>query len=182
MVFMPAFRLILAMVVLNSTEPLPPYIPPLVRSELTMIFLQAELMDPREVRYVFSKDYEFESDLRMMQRRIKDLENAPSLSVAVIFPEITIVNDLLLFNRAYRRYLDDCLPIYPHRKELRYAKEENDILYQVWDCVRDARCEYYYIHIRRQALCRLKSFLGEEDFWKANLPPHVPYWRFTVVR
>ena len=182
MAYMPALRFLLALVVLQSTETPPPYIPPLVRSELTIICLRAELLDPREVRYVFSKDYEFESDLRMLQRRIKDLENAPNLSASALFPERSIVNDLLLFNRAYRQHLDNCLPIYPHCKELREARDENEMLYHIWDCVRDARCEYYYVHIRRQALARLRTYLGEEDFWKANLPPHVPLWRFTAIR
>ena len=111
-----------------------------------------------------------------------DLQHAPRLHATAHFPERTVVNELLLFNRAYRQHLENCLPIYPRSNELRAAKEETEILYQVWDCVRDARCEYYYVHIRRQALKRLYDMLGEVDFWKGNLPPHVPYWRFTHVR
>lgn len=182
MVIMPAFRMLLAMVVLNSPAAPPPYIPPLVKQELAIICLQAEVLDIREVRYVFTKDYEFESDLRMIQRRFKDLENAPCLAFSAAFPDRTVVNELLLFNRAYRQYLDECIPVHPGDRELTAARDENQILYNIWDCVRDARCEYYYVHIRRQALVRLRLYLGEEDFWKAKLPPHVPYWRFTPIR
>jgi hypothetical protein len=48
--------------------------------------------------------------------------------------------------------------------------------------VRDARCEYYYVTVRRQALKRLKDMLGEDDYYAAKLPPHVPIWRFEEIR
>lgn len=154
----------------------------LVGKPLVRLALAGEILDPREVRYVLAKPDEFVSDLRMLQRRAHDLRQAPRLEDAVRFPERSIVNDLLLFNRAYRQHLENCLPLYPNNVELRAAKEEVEQLYQVWDCVRDARCEYYYVHIRRQALKRLQDMLGEGDYLNANLPPHVPVWRFNHVR
>lgn len=154
----------------------------LVGKPMLHLALSYELLDRREVRYVLAKSDEFLSDLRMLQRRAHDLQNAPPLRDAVRFPDRNIVNDLLLFNRAYRQHLENSLPLYPHNAELRAAREEVEQLYQVWDCVRDARCEYYYVHIRRQALKRLHDMLGNEDYLQANLPPHVPYWRFTQVR
>ncbi len=56
---------------------------------------------------------------------------------------------------------------------------ETDRLYKVWDAVRDARCEFYYVSVRRQALMRLKDMLGEDDYRSTNLPPNVPVWRFN---
>jgi hypothetical protein len=61
------------------------------------------------------------------------------------------------------------------------ALKETDSLYQVWDSVRDARCEYYYITVRRQALKRLQQMIGPDAYNAANLPPHVPLWRFQEV-
>lgn len=154
----------------------------LVGKPLVQLALAGEILDSREVRYVLIKPDEFVSDLRMLQRRAHDLNQAPRLADSVRFPDRAIVNELLLFNRAYRQHLDNCLPLYPNNADLRAAKEEVELLYQVWDCVRDARCEYYYVHIRRQALKRLHDLLGETDYTNANLPPHVPVWRFTALR
>lgn len=154
----------------------------LVGKPLVHLALKNEILDPREVRYVLAKPDEFVSDLRMLQRRAHDLHLAPRLEDAARFPERSIVNELLLFNRAYRQHLENCLPLYPQNAELRAARDEVEQLYQVWDCVRDARCEYYYVHIRRQALKRLFEMLGEDDFRNAQLPPHVPVWRFAHIR
>ncbi|HMP18105.1 MAG TPA: hypothetical protein PKD72_13860, partial [Gemmatales bacterium] len=132
----------------------------LLAKPIVFLTLHCELLDQRELRYVLVKPEEFISDVRMLQRRAHDLQNAPYLGDAVRFPERVIVNELLLQNRSYRQYLDQSLPLYPHSTELRQAKEEIEVLYQIWDSVRDARCEYYYVHIRRQALKRLHDMLG----------------------
>ena len=58
---------------------------------------------------------------------------------------------------------------------------EVDRLYQIWDTTRDARCEYYYIHVRRGALKKLRDAVGEEAYYSGTLPPHVPVWRFARI-
>ena len=65
--------------------------------------------------------------------------------------------------------------------ELRTALQETDHLYYIWDTVRDARCEYYYVTVRRQALKRLRDLLGEEAYYTTKLPPFVPLWRFQSI-
>jgi hypothetical protein len=55
---------------------------------------------------------------------------------------------------------------------------ETDRLYQVWDAVRDARCDYYYVNVRRQALERLRELVGDEAYYSGDLPPCVPLWHF----
>ncbi len=154
----------------------------LLAKPMVHLTLSCELLDQREIRYVLVKADEFISDVRMLQRRAHDLQQAPFLCDAVRFPDRVIVNELLLQNRSYRQYLDQCLPLYPHSAELRAAKEEVEQLYVIWDSVRDARCEYYYVHIRRQALKRLQDMLGEHDYDSAQLPPHVPLWRFAAIK
>ena len=62
---------------------------------------------------------------------------------------------------------------------VRLALKETDCLYQVWDSVRDARCEYYYITVRRQALKKLHPLLGPDAYAGGEWPPHVPLWRFS---
>ena len=75
-----------------------------------------------------------------------------------------MVNELLMFNRAYRQHLDACLLLYPNCAGLKAAREEVEQLYLIWDAVRDARCDYYHIHIRRQALKKLREHLKAISF------------------
>lgn len=176
------FQFCFALAVLNSPAAPPPELFKLVNRPIVAICLYCEILDHREVRYVLVKPEEFIGDVRMLRRRVNDLPPDLVLDDCYRFPERCVVNELLLFNRAYRQYLEDCTPIYPNNAELRAAKEETEILYRIWDCVRDAKCEYYYVHIRRQALKRLYDMLGETDYRYANLPPHVPTWRFVPIR
>ena len=60
--------------------------------------------------------------------------------------------------------------------------EEVKALYVVWDALRDAKCDYYFIHIRRQALLKLREKIGAEAFAAGQMPPYVPMWRFSEVR
>src|SRR5439155_11277213 len=109
----------------------------------------------------------FSADLNMLRRRYKELADAPRLADSYRFPERAAVNELVRFNRAYRKNLDQ-------RHLL-----ETDRLYQVWDAVRDARCEFYYVTVRRHALKKLKDQIGDEAWDTATLPPGVPTWRFA---
>lgn len=155
-----------------------------VRNIYQLVFLYNEILDERELRYVFAQPKEFLSDFNMITRRAKDLEDAPHLWECVILPERHIANELLMFNRAYKRHLEECSTVWfdvHNRNWLHEATAENELLYQLWDCVRDARCEYYYVHIRRQALKKLNQALGPFDA-KFTMPPHVPIWRFTCIR
>lgn len=155
-----------------------------VKNIYQLVFLYNEIMDERELKYVFNKPHEFLSDFDMIMRRAKDLENAPHLCDSFILPERVLVNELLMFNRAFKVYLETCKTIYfnpPNREWVIETMAENEALYQIWDCARDARCQYYYVHIRRQAMKRLVDIMGPLDA-KFCMPPHVPIWRFTYIR
>jgi hypothetical protein len=156
---------------------------PRLRPALTCIALQAEILDPRETRYVLASADDLPSDLQMLTRRFQELKDAPRVVDAFRFPDRTVCNELLSFNRAYRNHVEVRQPLeLGNAYTLRTIQREVDYLYQVWDTVRDARCEYYYVTVRRQALKRLKDMLGEDDYYAAKLPPHVPIWRFEEIR
>ena len=156
---------------------------PTLQKELVALARKLEILDERETRYVLAKREDFETDLNLLRRRYQDLAEAPRLADAGRFPDKAEVQELLSFNRAYRRHLDARQPLEPDRAwDYRQALKETDLLYQVWDAVRDARCEYYYVTVRRQALKRLKNLVGETAYYRAELPPHVPVWRFQEVR
>lgn len=149
---------------------------------LQKLAVRWEVLDPREVRYVLTRAEDFSSDLKLLRRRCRELAGAPTLHDCLRFPDRSAVSDLLAFNRAYRQHLDVRQPLeLPHWWDLREALQETDRLYQVWDTVRDARCEYYYVTVRRQALKKLQEMVGMEAYFSGQLPPHVPTWRFQRI-
>jgi hypothetical protein len=131
---------------------------------------------------VLAQPQDFAADLKLLQGRYRELVNAPRLEECTRFPERPLVNDLMAFNRAYRNDLTTRLALDTiHEDELRAALTETDQLYRIWDAIRDARCDYYYITVRRQALQQLRELLGAEAYYSGRLPPHVPSWRFAVL-
>ena len=142
---------------------------------LTVLSMRLELLDQRETRFVFTKREELAEDLKMLRKRNLELHGAPQLRDASRFPSLSEVNPLLVRNREVRMSL-----IMEWAMEgadsvaLQRQITEIDRRYQIWNIVRDAKCEYYYVTVRRQALKRLKDMIGETAFAAANLPPAVP--------
>jgi hypothetical protein len=151
-------------------------------SKLQALAIQWEILDPREVRYVLTRPEDFASDLKLLRRRYHELTGAPPLGDGMRFPDRSTISDMLAFNRAYRQSLDSRVSVeLVHWWELQEAVQESDRLYQIWDLVRDARCDYYYVTVRRQALKRLRDMIGPEAYYSGTLPPYVPVWRFQVI-
>jgi hypothetical protein len=149
---------------------------------LKAVAVEWEILDPRENRYVLAQAEEFPADLKLLQGRYRELVNAPRLEECIRFPERSLINELMAFNRAYRNDLTTRLALDTvHEEELRAALTETDQLYRIWDAVRDARCDYYYITVRRQALQQLRELVGAQAYYSGVLPPHVPVWRFPVL-
>jgi hypothetical protein len=141
-----------------------------------------EILDPRESRYMLTRPEDFSANLAQLRRRYSDLIDAPPLYDCMRFPDRSLINDLLAFNRAYRQHLDNRQTMeLANAWELREMILESDQLYQVWDLVRDTRCEYYYVTVRRQALKKLRETIGDQAFYSGCLPPHVPVWRFARI-
>jgi hypothetical protein len=153
-----------------------------VRPALQQLAVQFEILDPREVKYFFSGPENYLSDLKLLRRRYQDLVDAPRANDAFRFPERNVVNDLLSFNRSFRQNLDARQAIETTREwELREALQETDRLYKIWDKLRDARCDYYYVTVRRQELKELRELVGDEAYFTGVMPPYVPIWRFQSL-
>jgi hypothetical protein len=153
-----------------------------VRATLQGLAVSREVLDPREMRYVLTRQEDFAADLKLLRRRHRELADAPPLQDCMRFPDRSLINELLAFNRAYRQHLDNRQALeQSYWWELREAVQETERLYQVWDTVRDARCDYYYVTVRRQALKKLRETVGEDAYWSGCLPPHVPVWRFARI-
>ena len=94
-----------------------------------------------------------------------------------------LVNDMLAFNRSYRDSVNNRLDLdMVHADELRTILAETDLLYRIYDAVREARCEYFYVNYRRQSLAQLRDLIGVEAFYTGQLPPQVPLWRIPEGR
>jgi hypothetical protein len=151
-------------------------------SSLRGLALDLELLDARELGYVLAEPEDFANDLKLLQGRYQELRAAPPLAECKRFPDRELVGDLLAFNRLYREGLTNRLTLDPvHADELNAALSETDYLYRVWDMVRDARCDYYYVTYRRQALLQLRDLVGAHAFYTGQLPPHVPLWRIPIA-
>ena len=156
---------------------------PALRLPCRVLAVELEILDPREVRYILARAEDFAADLKLLRRRYHELATAPMADDALRFPDRGTVNELLAFNRRYRQLIDVRKPLeLVHGWELRVALQETDRLYQIWDKVRDARCPYYYVTVRRQALKRLREMVGEDSYYSGNLPPCVPLWCFREVQ
>lgn len=156
------------------------YLP--LRPAIQAVAVQLEILDPREVRYILARPEDFQADLNLLRRRYRELADAPLVSDSLRFPHREAINEMLSFNRAYRQYIDSRQSVeLPHWWEHQATLQETEQLYQIWDTVRDSRCEYYYVTVRRQALKRLREQLGEHAYYSGQLPPYVPVWRFQVM-
>ena len=179
--------LILAAILLTTPPGVPEMPPPAdqwvgTRDAIHKLAIDWEILDTRETRYIMARPEDFCSDLNLLRRRYQELVDAPRVTESYRFPDRSAVNDLVKFNRAYRKHLDQRHELEMDRSEaLRTVMRETDRLYQVWDAVRDARCEFYYVTVRRQALKKLRDLVGEEAYYAGNLPPNVPTWRFNEL-
>jgi hypothetical protein len=153
---------------------------PAIQAAVQKLAVDWEILDPRETRYILSKPEEFGVDINLLRRRYQELKDVPRLVEAQRLPDRNAANDLIHFNRAFRKTLESRRAIETDRSDEWLAViRETDKLYQVWDAVRDARCEFYYVTVRRHAMRKLMDQIGEEAWDTATLPPGVPTWRFA---
>ena len=149
---------------------------------LQQLALRLEILDHRESSYILVKKQDFHSDINLLRRRYAEFSNVPRIADSFRMPCRGFVNEMLAFNRSYRQHLLD-------RKRLEVDRDdvisntiyENDLLYQIWDAVRDSQCEFYYVTVRRTALRRIRNIIGEERYLSCDFPPVVPVWRFNSV-
>lgn len=171
----------------SSPEDLAKFFPVEITAELKQSIrefcVDLEILDVREAKYIMTESRndteEFYNDLHLLRVRYCQLKDAPRLVDCERWPARTFINEKLTFNRQYHRFIAASMQANLDRQKI-YAKilRENDDLYRIWDKVRDSRCQYYYITVRRLALKDLKYMLGDDDYNMGALPPFVPIWRF----
>lgn len=184
---MSATDLMLAATLLTAPVGTPEQVPPedrwvAVRDAVHQTAVNWEIMDPRETRYVMATREDFEPDLNLLRKRLCELADAPRLSDCRRLPDRRTVNELIKFNREYRKNLEDRQVWEADRSDILHAAmQETDRLYRQWDAVRDAQCDFYYVTVRRTALKKLRDVIGQDAFLAGQMPSYVPEWRFVVA-
>jgi hypothetical protein len=147
-----------------------------------VIALNFEILDPREHQYILLRSSDFQSDVKLLKKRYNELYDAPLVFDSMRFPDRLVIQEMLGFNRVYRHHLIARVHLEPvFGEDLHAVIKETDQLYQVWDYIRDSRCEYYYITVRRHALKKVLESIGTEAFYNGVYPPSVPTWRFAAI-
>ncbi len=158
---------------------------PGLRDAVVQVAIEREILDPREAREArtyFVRPEDFCGDVNMLRRRSRELEGAPMLADARRLPPDAVALELVKFNRAYHKHVEArCQHETDRAAALQVVLEENQHLYRVWDAVRDAKRDNWYVTNRRQSLRRLRDLVGEEAFRRGELPPAVPTWRFVAA-
>jgi hypothetical protein len=148
--------------------------------ELRVIALQWQLLDPKEAKSTLASAETFWAELHALQMWNQTLLNAPWVEECGRFPQKKTVGELILANRNYKSEITDRLVLAPiHKEELESVIAETEQLFKIWDALRDAHSEHYGITYRRQALHTLRDLIGAEAFYRGQLPPALPVWRFA---
>jgi hypothetical protein len=156
---------------------------PTVQKAVHHLALEWEILDRNETKFICASAADFGKDINILRRRYQELRGVPKAADCDRFPDRQTVAEMIKFNRAYRKTLEARQQLESHRaEEIRTVIKETDRLYHVWDAVRDARCDYYYVTVRRQALKKLRELIGDESYKAGELPPNVPTWRFADAK
>ncbi len=144
------------------------------RPNVLALAAAAEVLDSREKGFVMGQD--LLGDLTILQGRYAEFSRAPLLQEAEMFPDRKLINEMLALNRHCRNQLMERRKIdLVHSEEIILLIQQLDSRYQVWDAIRDSRCDYYYVTVRRQSLALLKDLIGAESFYMGRMPSVLPY-------
>lgn len=138
----------------------------LIKPTLRVTCIDLQIVDPKDVTSF---------DLDDVRNANEKFRSYPLLEEVNRFPSKKQIAELLTLNRHYRgqlvlRLIVDAI----HEEDIRAAIIETDQLYTIWDHLRDANCEYYYVSVRRSALRTARELVGDESFYLGYMPPAIP--------
>lgn len=151
-----------------------------LNAALVRVSLELEVLDKRET-YFFNVTWKpaTQVDLDRIRDRVEELADAPPMSLIDTWPAQSIFQERCSFNRRYLRWVEDRWREETDRRHL-YGEvmEEANFCYRVNDLIRDARSDYFYVHVKRRAAKQAIALAGEDLFDV----PAVPLWRFNSLR
>jgi hypothetical protein len=166
-----------------ETSPPPADKWPALRDAVHQLAVEWEILDPRETRYVLTRPEDFCPDLNMLRRRYRELEDAPKVADGLRFPEREAVNELVRFNRSFRKKLDERQQLEADRAPVLQAGDPRDRP-AVPGVGRGPRRPL-------RVLLRDRPPPGPEEaegaprrrgVRRGDLPPNVPTWRFNELK
>ena len=147
--------------------------------------IEKEIVTSSETRVYFMNEEDFAGDLSYLRLYLNELSDAPMIYEVNRFPMISDLLKARDMNRDYQTYLKNQLVIegYNSPRYNLYSEllAETETLYKAWDYAYTAAQTNYYLATRKKALQDLRSLIGYEDFYKGNLPPYLPLWRFWEI-
>jgi hypothetical protein len=153
------------------------------RVELVSKFIELEAMDEKESKYYFTRKDDCYKDFARFRQIYLDVKDMPPVSDCMRFPPKEFANEALAFNNKFQNNIKEEARLYSHKIKfyLNVLKEAQE-LYSVYEAVKQANSEFYYVHVRRKSLAKLKELIGDEAYYKGELPPCVPTWRFRELK
>lgn len=138
-----------------------------------------QVMDRNERNIYFAEEGHYQGDLRILRGRYLKYRDCPLVEQADALPPADHSAEAVARNAQFRRWLEGNEVFYRSTGQgpvYDQTKRENAELGQFWAAVREARCDYYYVIVRRDALRVLRDrfdFIPGRD----ELPPSTPHWR-----
>lgn len=154
---------------------------PAISQAVQKVAVDWELLDKAECKYLMHELKDFNVDLKILKSRCVTLKDAPRAIEAMRFPDRIFCSGQLSFNAAYQGHMIIARDCSSDRDTYNDIIAEAKKLHTVWDAVRDSRCDYYHVTVRREALAKLRGLIGDEAFYSGELPPCVPVWRFKEL-
>lgn len=150
-----------------------------IKFAIITLGIEWEIIDIKESDCIMRRLVDWTEELDTIKRRYQNLKDAPKLIECNKLPEKTILRDMISFNRSYRHEMQKRADADMIEGELyRTIVRETDLLFNIYDKMEDARSEYFYVSVRRQALKDLRKLVGPENYYLNEWPCHVPIWRF----
>lgn len=169
---------LIVLYVLSPVEPpVSSQAPPEAWQALKTYSLHTEIVGPHE-----NWASDFRSELRYVRFYTRLLANAPPLAHCEWLPPSDVATEFCRFNEQYQCHLQTQQLICPHHADdTAVALREARQLYRVWDSVRRASSPNQAWAYRRRTLAQLRDMLGEPAYYRGELPPSVPVWRFRMI-
>jgi hypothetical protein len=166
-----------------------PQVPPPACSDSPFVRLavigwadREELIDARDQTWRF-KDWHWADDVTELRTVNLDLLDAPAVCDRQRFPSLETAREAYAFNNEYRNFLlhqqtlhgDRC---FQHYKALISEAGE---LSDIWWTIVCMQQDYYEPPQRRKLLLSLRKKLGDERYYRGQVPPPVPLDRFCEI-
>lgn len=125
---------------------------------------------------------QFHDVLLELWTRRDEFINAPRMHELERFPSREIVQEHIHFARQYSWNLEKAAEVdFAFAPYYLATQREIQNSLRYWQTLNSATSSYVYLYGRRKYLMELKEMLGDEAFYRGELPPHVPYWNFREV-